>query len=92
MEIKNSKSEEKKTITGDFSQEFYMERKDVSELLRNMADEIEEGNELKISTEKWKLPFKFRNQVEVEIDKEYDELEIEFEFDKLEDKNKLSVE
>ncbi|MFB6088838.1 MAG: amphi-Trp domain-containing protein [Candidatus Aenigmatarchaeota archaeon] len=91
MELKKDDSNGKKTITGNFSQEFYMERKEVSDLLRNLANEIEEGNKLKISTEEWELPFKFRDQIEVEIDVDHDELEIELEFDKLENGSKLSV-
>lgn len=85
MKIEQNNSDGKKQIDGDFSQEFYLNKQEVSDLLRELADEIEQGNELTISSEEWELPFKFRNEIEVEIDKDYDELEIELEFDQMEE-------
>lgn len=93
MEISAEKEqEEKKVISGDFSQEFYMDRDQVADFLRKVANEVEAGNELKISTNDWELPFKFRDKIEVEIDVDYDELEIELEFEKYEGGEGLSVE
>ena len=92
MEIDQETQKEKKTITGHFSQEFYMSKGEAVDFLRKLADEIEAGNELKISTDEWVLPFKFRDQVEVEIDAEEDELEIELEFEKSKGSEKLRVE
>ncbi len=91
MEISTDKSEGRKTVEGNFSKEFYMDRKELSEFLRKLADEIEAGNELELKTDEWVLPFKFMDKVEVEIDKDRDELEIELEFDKLEDSGSLSI-
>jgi amphi-Trp domain-containing protein len=92
MEISSEKTQEgKKVIQGEFSQEFYMNKGQVATFLRKLADEIEQGNELKISTDEWELPFQFRDEVEVEIDAEHDELEIELEFEKYRGNN-LSVE
>ncbi|MFP4046076.1 MAG: amphi-Trp domain-containing protein [Candidatus Aenigmatarchaeota archaeon] len=91
MKISNNKKEGKKTVEGDFNREFYMNRSDLSDFLRKLADEVEQGNELKISTDEWELPFTFREQVEVEIDKDRDELEIEIEFEKQKGGRGLSV-
>ena len=91
MEISTENSEGRKTIEGNFSKEFYMERNKISDFLRNLADEIESGNELEIKSDDWILPFKFRDSIEVEIDKDHEELEIELEFDKMKDKESLSI-
>lgn len=91
MEIEEGE-ENKKTITGDFSQEFRMGRTEVSTFLRKLADEIEQGNEININTEEWELPFQFQDNIEVEIEVEKDELEIEIEFEKKVDQGNLDVE
>ncbi len=91
MEISTKDSEGRKTIEGNFSKEFHMDRKDLGEFLRKLADEIEKGNELEIKSDDWVLPFTFRDNIEVEIEKDKDELEIEIEFDKMEDKESLSI-
>ncbi|WGI18023.1 amphi-Trp domain-containing protein [Methanonatronarchaeum sp. AMET-Sl] len=81
----------KRVIEGRFEEEVHMTRKETAEFLRNLADEIEESNEIKITTNEWELPFKIRNDVEVEIELEGDELEIELEFERYTDK-KLKLE
>ncbi len=91
MDVDKEESTEKKLIEGDYTQEFYMDRKELSNFLKNLAEEVENGNEISISTEEWELPFKFNDRIEVEIEKEYDELEIEIEFEKYEESEKLSV-
>ncbi len=82
MEIKEGETKCKKVVEGRFSQELYMSKDKVAEFLRNLADEIESGNEIKISTDEWELPFTFADQIEIDIEHEVDELEIELEFDK----------
>ncbi|MFP4116819.1 MAG: amphi-Trp domain-containing protein [Candidatus Aenigmatarchaeota archaeon] len=91
MEISDNKSEGRKNIEGNFNKEFYMGREELSDFLKNLADEIEQGNELEIKTDEWVLPFKFRDNVEVEIDKDYEELEIELEFEEFEKKENVTV-
>lgn len=92
VEVPKDESEDKKTIQGSFSQEFYMGKGEVAALLRNLADEIERGNELTIKTEEWELPFMFRDEVEVEVELDNDkELEIELEFERGSE-SKISVE
>ncbi|MFP3951737.1 MAG: amphi-Trp domain-containing protein [Candidatus Bathyarchaeia archaeon] len=82
MEIKKKTDQEKKIIQGIFSQEFYMSRKELSAFLRNLADQVEEEGELRITTEEWILPFKPVGHAEVDVDLDEDELEIEIEFKK----------
>ncbi len=88
--LKNS-SEKKTQIKGKFKDEFHLNRKELARFLRNFADSVEKGNKLEIKTDNWVLPFKFRDNVEVEIDSEHDELEIGIEFDRLEDRGNISV-
>ncbi len=93
MDIPEEEEQEKKTVEGYFSQEFYMGRTELASFLRKLADEVEKGGEIMISTEEWKLPFTPRDQAEVEVELEDSELEIEIEFEKAEGKGeKLSVE
>ncbi len=91
MEITTDRPEGRKTVEGNFSKEFHMNKKELSEFLRKLADEIEKGNELEIKSDDWVLPFKFRDNIEVEIEKDKNELEIEMEFEKMEDEGKLSI-
>ncbi len=99
MELPEEKEENepedegKKEIQGYFSQEFYIDRSDLAEFLRNLADEIEKDGEMKLTTDEWELPFNAKESVELEIEMEDDELEIEMEFEEAKNKGKkLSVE
>jgi|GEM_PF-1396743 len=92
-EPKEVVDEGKKQIQGHFSQEFYIDRKDLAEFLRDLADDLEADGEMKLTTDEWELPFTSKKSVELEIELEDDELEIEMEFDEAKDKGKeLSVE
>ena len=93
MEIPEEKEENKakKTIQGQFSQEFYLGKQQLAEFLRDLADEVESQNEITIGTDEWELPFSAREQAEVEIELDDDELEIEIEFEKAVGGGGLSV-
>lgn len=93
MEIPEEKEENKpkKTIQGHFSQEFYLGRDQLAEFLRNLADEVEKQDEIRISTDEWELPFSASERAEVEIDLEDDELEIEIEFEEAKGGTELSA-
>ena len=92
MEISTDSSDGRKEIEGNFNKEFYMESSDLSDFLKDLSEEIKEGNELKLKSDDWVLPFKFSDKVEVEIEKDHDELEIELEFNKPKDTEELSLE
>jgi amphi-Trp domain-containing protein len=80
MEIKKQPIKEKKTVQGHFSQEFYMSHQELAKFLRNLADQVEAGGDLNITTEEWILPFNPASHAKVDVDLEEDELEIEIEF------------
>jgi amphi-Trp domain-containing protein len=82
MEIKKEPVKEKKIVEGEFSQEFYMSRKELAGFLRNLADQVEGENDLKIISEDWVLPFSPLGHAKVDVDLDEDELEIEIEFKK----------
>jgi amphi-Trp domain-containing protein len=82
MEIKKPPVEEKKIVKGEFSQEFYMSRNELATFLRNLANQVEGEEDLKIISEDWVLPFNPAGQAKVDIDLDEDELEIEIEFKK----------
>jgi amphi-Trp domain-containing protein len=82
MEIKKQELSERKTISGHFSQEFFMNKDDFASFLRHLADQVESEDSLKIKSDEWILPFPHTGQVKVDIDLDDDELEIEIEFKK----------
>ena len=82
MEIKKNQVKEKKIVKGEFSQEFYMSRNELAVFLRNLANQVEGGDDIKITSEDWILPFKPMGYAKVDIDLDEDELEIEIEFKK----------
>jgi amphi-Trp domain-containing protein len=89
MEIKKTPVKEKKIVEGEFSQEFYMDRNELAVFLRNLADQIEREDDIRITSEEWILPFKPASHAKVDIDVDEEELEIEIEFKK--STGKLSV-
>ncbi len=83
MEIpKENSSSIKKEVKGDFAQEFYMTRTELSSFLRNLADQVEAKDALRITSEDWVLPFLPMDMVKVDVDLNDSELEIEIEFKK----------
>lgn len=82
MEIKKNPIKEVKTVNGVFSQEFVMDLGELASFLRKLADQVESGEDLKIKTEEWVLPFPHSSLAKVDIDLDDDELEIEIEFKK----------
>jgi amphi-Trp domain-containing protein len=82
MEIKKTQVKEKRIVKGEFSQEFYMSRNELAVFLRNLADQVEGEDEIKISSENWILPFKPVGHAQVDVDLDEEELEIEIEFKK----------
>ncbi|PTD94144.1 amphi-Trp domain-containing protein [archaeon SCG-AAA382B04] len=94
MDVKEQEPDkDKKRVTGSFQQEIYMEREDLANFLEELAKELKQGNEIKIITDEWELPFAIRDQAEVEIELEHGELEIKLELEFDEDKSKdLTVE
>jgi amphi-Trp domain-containing protein len=82
MEIKKKEKKEQKIVSGYFSQEFFMNREELSEFLRNLADQVESKDDLRITTEEWILPFTPMSQAKVDVDLDGEKLEIEIEFKK----------
>lgn len=86
-------NDEKRVITSQHEEEIYVDADTLAGFLRELANQVEQGDQLTISTENWELPFSFdRQQVEIEIDRGYDELEIEIEFDEAKQAGDISVE
>lgn len=63
-------------------QECIYVRAQLADFLRNLADQVEGEEDLKIISEEWVLPFKPAGYAKVDIDLDEDELEIEIEFKK----------
>lgn len=91
MKISDDESKDLKTVEGKFSDEIYMNREDLVDFIRNLADEVENKDELELETDEWVLPFKFSEDVKVEIERDYDELEIEIEFNEKKTSKEINV-
>jgi len=77
------KKEEKRVIGGQsFEFETYMPKAELARFLRGLAEQIEKGDELSLSSDDWKMNFKFNEPVELEVefDAQDKKLEIEIEF------------
>ncbi len=68
--------------SGEFEFETYLSKDELVKFLRNLADQIEKGNEIEVSSEDWVIKFAFTEPIEVEIefDAEAKKLEFEIEF------------
>lgn len=86
---------ERRTVTdGFFEREVYLSRAETAAFLRDVADSLDEGNELTITGERWEIPFEFGEPIEVEVEfttRKERELEIEIEFTEPREREGLSV-
>lgn len=88
--------DERTVITdGFFEREVYLSRTETAAFLRDVADSIEEGDELTISGPDWEIPFRYDEPIEVEVEftsRNERELEVEIEFSEPRDSDRLGVE
>ena len=80
---------------GYFEREVNLSRKSTATFLHELADQIDAGTELTVSSDDWRIPFTFREPIEVEVEftsHHEKELEIEIEFAEPEGSDGLSVE
>ncbi|MDX1611073.1 MAG: amphi-Trp domain-containing protein [Candidatus Thermoplasmatota archaeon] len=67
---------------GVFEEEMYVDAKSAGAFLVALGEQLQRGNELTLTGDGWRLPFRFREPVELEIEFEGGpdgELEIEIE-------------
>ncbi len=63
-----SESKDKKLVeTGKFEFETYLSRSELTEFLRELANQLEKGNEITVSTDEWEVKLEFTEPVEVEV-------------------------
>lgn len=95
VELPSTDTNDGRIVTeGYFEREVLLSADQTAAVLRDLADQIEAGNELRVSSDEWEIPFEFRDPIEVEVEFIGDgsrELEIELEFESPEDES-LSVE
>lgn len=90
----NETNEQTVVTSGYFEREVRLSTSATATFLRDLAGQIEDGNDLTISSDDWEIPFRFREPIEVEIEFIGDgkrELEIELEFDWRDDDESLEV-
>lgn len=87
---------ERNVITdGYFEREVHLSRTAAATFLRELADQLEAGTELTVSSDDWRIPFAYREPIEVEVEftsHRGKELEIELEFEESQSGDSLSVE
>lgn len=79
----------------DYEQSFRLDAEEAGKFLVELGTQLQEGDELTISTDEWELPFAFGEPVELGIDYEgvgEPELEIELELPGRTDEDAPSVE
>jgi amphi-Trp domain-containing protein len=87
VELPGSESNEQTVVTeGYFEREVRLSAADTATFLRQLADQIDAGNELTVSSDDWEIPFRFGDPIEVEVEflgerKRELEIELEFEWD-----------
>lgn len=85
VDLPDNETNEQTVVTdGYFEREVRLSTSATATFLRNLADQIEDGNDLTVSSDDWKIPFSFREPIEVEVEFIGDgkrELEIELEFE-----------
>lgn len=77
-----SSSEEDRTVISgrNFEQEYRVDASEAGEFLIALGEQLRDGDDVRIETDEWELPFAFGEPVELEIDYEgvgEPELEIE---------------
>lgn len=80
---------------GYFEREVHLSRAATATFLRELADQIEGGTDLTVSSDDWEIPFSYREPIEVEVEfasHRTKELEIEVEFTEGEGNGGLTVE
>ncbi len=67
--------------TGKFEFETYLSRSELIEFLRELANQLEKGNEVTVSTDEWEVMLEFTEPVEVEVDYNGYAKKLEFEIE-----------
>ena len=66
----------------DFEQEYRLSAAEAGQFLIEIGEKLQQGDELIITGDEWKLPFSFGEPVELEVEFEgYDEQELEIEIE-----------
>lgn len=96
IDFPDEERNERTVITdGFFEREVYLSRRETAAFLRDVADALESDRELTISGSDWKIPFSYREPIEVEVEftsRNERELEIELEFSEPWEGSELDVE
>lgn len=53
---------------GYFGREVYLGRSETARFLQELADRIEAGTDLTVSSDDWEIPFSYREPTEVEVE------------------------
>jgi amphi-Trp domain-containing protein len=94
--LPNDKANNTTVITdGYFEREVHLSGDSTATFLHELADQLDAGTELSVSSDDWRIPFEFREPIEVEVEftsHHGKELEIEIEFEEPKGSDGLSAE
>ena len=75
-------AEENEVITeGYFEEEFHVSSQEAGEFLAELAEQLQESDEVKVEGDGWEIPFTFGEPVEIEVQFEGSDPELEFEIE-----------
>jgi amphi-Trp domain-containing protein len=68
-------------IDGYFEEEFHVSSDEAGQFLGELAEQLQESNEVKVEGDGWEIPFAFGEPVEIEVQFEGSDPELEFEIE-----------
>ena len=82
VELPAQPKERRLIEAGNFEFETYVSKSELVKFLKGLAEQLEKGDEINVSSDEWEIRFSFTEpiEVEVEFDGNAKKLEIEIEF------------
>lgn len=81
-EIPSDKEQKRRITEGEIEHQVYLNKEQIADFLISLGNQMKKGDEVTVETEKWEIPFKFRQPIELEIEFEgYEERELELEIE-----------
>ena len=83
MDMETDREEDEENVRdlkgGMFEEAFTVSPEEAGEFLVSLGEELQEGDELTVTGDGWKIPFEFGETVSIEIEYDGNEPELEFE-------------
>ncbi|MEF8847758.1 MAG: amphi-Trp domain-containing protein [Candidatus Thermoplasmatota archaeon] len=81
-EIPSEKGKKRRITEGEFEHQVYLDKNQIADFLISLGNQMKKDDKVTVETEKWEIPFRFRQPIELEIEFEgYRERELEIEIE-----------